>query len=42
MSLIKKIRNDAIMLVVICAAGYVAYQVLLDDLTDGVEGSTEG
>lgn len=31
MSLIKKIRNDAIMLVVICAAGYVAYQVLLDD-----------
>lgn len=31
MSLIKKIRNDAIMFVVICAAGYVAYQVLLDD-----------
>ena len=31
MRIFKRIRNDAIILVVLCAAGYVAYQVLLDD-----------
>lgn len=31
MRLLKRVRNDAIMLVVLCAAGYIAYQVLLDD-----------
>jgi len=31
MRMLRRLRNDAIMLVVLCAAGYVAYQVLLDD-----------
>lgn len=31
MRMLKRMRNDAIALVVLCAAGYVAYQVLLDD-----------
>ncbi len=31
MRMLKRLRNDAIALVVLCAAGYVAYQVLLDD-----------
>lgn len=31
MRIFRRIRNDAIMLVVLCAAGYIAYQVLLDD-----------
>ena len=31
MRMIKRLRNDAIALVVLCAARYVAYQVLLDD-----------
>ena len=31
MNIIKRMRNDAILLAVLCAAGYVAYQVLLDD-----------
>lgn len=31
MRMLKRLRNEAIMLVVLCAAGYVAYQVLLDD-----------
>lgn len=31
MRMLKRLRNDAIVLVVLCAAGYVAYQVLLDD-----------
>lgn len=31
MGIVKRVRNDAIMMVLLCAAGYVAYQVLLDD-----------
>ncbi|MBR1829654.1 MAG: hypothetical protein IJ781_09135 [Atopobiaceae bacterium] len=31
MRMLRRLRNDAILLVVICAASYVAYQVLLDD-----------
>ena len=31
MNIIKRMRNDAILLAILCAAGYVAYQVLLDD-----------
>ena len=31
MRMLKRLRNEAIMLVVLCAAGYIAYQVLLDD-----------
>lgn len=31
MRMLKRLRNDAIALMVLCAAGYVAYQVLLDD-----------
>ncbi len=31
MRMLKRLRNDAIALVVLCVAGYVAYQVLLDD-----------
>ena len=31
MRLLKRMRNDAILLCVLCAAGFIAYQVLLDD-----------
>ena len=31
MRILKKLRNDVIMVAVVCAAGYIAYQVLLDD-----------
>lgn len=31
MSLLKRMRNDLILGIVVCAAGYIAYQVLLDD-----------
>lgn len=31
MKLLKTLRNDLIMVAVLCAAGYVAYQLLLDD-----------
>ena len=31
MRILKKLRNDVIMVVVVCAAGYIAYQLLLDD-----------
>ena len=31
MRILKHLRNDVIMVAVVCAAGYVAYQVLLDD-----------
>lgn len=31
MRILKRLRNDVIIAVVLCAAGYVAYQVLLDD-----------
>ena len=31
MRIVKRIRNDAILLALVCVAGYVAYQVLLDD-----------
>ena len=31
MRMLRRLRNDAILLVVICAASYVAYQMLLDD-----------
>lgn len=38
MRMLRRLRNDAIMLVVLCAAGYVAYQVLLDDeAKDGIK-----
>ena len=31
MRILKQLRNDIIMVAVVCAAGYIAYQVLLDD-----------
>lgn len=31
MRILKQLRNDVIMVAVVCAAGYIAYQVLLDD-----------
>lgn len=31
MGILKRLRNDAILVAVVCVAGVVAYQVLLDD-----------
>ena len=31
MRILKQLRNDVIVVAVVCAAGYIAYQVLLDD-----------
>lgn len=31
MRILRRMRNDAIMLVALCAVGYVAYQILLDE-----------
>ena len=31
MRILKQLRNDVIMVAVVCVAGYIAYQVLLDD-----------